>query len=339
LAENPVVFILDGVESYGIEEFVESFTSRMGDPAMAELNTTRLDGRSASDEELRTAAASIPFLADRRLTILTHPLARLTSTARQKRFPAQLASLPPTTALILVVEDHFSWHSRERKSEWEVLKEKHWLMAWAVGAGKRAHVREFSLPKTAEMPQWIIKQAPEFKGQITPEGAQTLANLIGTDTQLASREIEKLLTYVDYQRPVEGEDVLDCTAAVNQVSVFDMIDALAEGNAAKALRLLHTLLEEEEAIGMFGVIVGHFRMLLIAREYQHDGGAMNQFMEVARKPKFVADKVYRQAQRFSLDELTAVYRQLAKLDESLKNGSTLPDLALETFVAEVGGKS
>lgn len=333
--EKPVVFILHGDDSYGMEQFVQSVVSRMGDPGLAELNTTRLDGRSASEEELRTAALSIPFLAERRLVILAHPLAKMGAAASQKRFLALLDSLPQTTALILPVDDHYGWDRNAKKYMWEVLKEKHWLMAWAAGAGKRVHVREFSLPKPAEMPEWIQKQARELKGQFTPQAAAALANLIGSDTQLASREIEKLLVYVDYARPVEAEDVQDCTAVVSQVNVFEMVDTLAEGNASRALKLMHTLLEEEEAIALFGVIVGHFRVLLLAREFQEEGGSLNGFLEAIHKPRFVAEKAYRQAQRFSLAELTAIYHRLAGLDESLKNGQTIPDAALEMFAAEV----
>ena len=334
--EKPVVFILHGDDSYGMEQYVQSVVSRMGDPGLADLNTARLDGRSTSEEELRTAALSIPFLAERRLVVMVHPLAKLGAAANQKRFAALLDGLPQTTALILLVEDHFGWDRNAKKYTWEVLKEKHWLMAWAAGAGKRAHVREFSLPKPAEMPEWIQKQARELKGQFSPQAAAALANLIGSDTQLASREIEKLLVYVDYARPVEAEDVQDCTAVVSQVNVFEMVDALAEGNAPRALKLMHTLLEEEEAIGLFAIIVGHFRVLLLAREFQEEGGSLNGFLEVSHRPRFVAEKAYRQAQRFGMEELTAIYRRLVGMDESLKNGQTIPDVALETFAAEVG---
>ena len=44
--------------------FVEELYGRMSDPSTADLNTTRLDGRQASDEDLRNAAFAMPFLAD-----------------------------------------------------------------------------------------------------------------------------------------------------------------------------------------------------------------------------------------------------------------------------------
>ena len=46
--EKPLVFLLHGDDNYGMEQYLQALLARMGDTGMAELNTTRLDGRSAS---------------------------------------------------------------------------------------------------------------------------------------------------------------------------------------------------------------------------------------------------------------------------------------------------
>ena len=65
MTEKPIIYILHGDEQFAIKNHLDDMISRLGDPVMADLNTTRLDGRSASDEELRTATATMPFLAER----------------------------------------------------------------------------------------------------------------------------------------------------------------------------------------------------------------------------------------------------------------------------------
>ena len=144
-------------------------------------------------------------------------------------------------------------------------------MKWTQAAGKRALRKDFRLPSAGEMPGWISRTAREAGGQFTPQAAQTLAGLIGSDTQLAKREIEKLLMYVD--SAAGGSRRCDRMYRFRQHGQrVAMTDALAEGDASSALRLLHRLMEDEDPMGLFAVIVAHFRGLLVTREILDEGG-------------------------------------------------------------------
>lgn len=337
MEEKPVVIVLHGDDPFAMQQYVNGLYTRMGDPGLADLNTTRLDGRSASDEDLRTAATSIPFLAERRLVVLTNVKARMSNAAASKRFIALLDMLPPTTALVLLQEDEQRWDRGAREMVWSELPETHVLMQWVQAAGKRAAVKVFALPRAQEMPGWIIKRAREGGGSFTPQAAQALANLVGSDTQVASQEIDKLLLYVDRARAVEEEDVAECTTDITTINVFDMIDALAGGETSTALRLLSGLLEEKEPIMLFGAIVSHFRGLVLAREALAEGGGTAEVMKrLPRRPQKVIEKMCAQAARFSQPGLDDIYRRLARMDLEMKSGVVAPDLALQLFVAELG---
>ncbi len=336
--EKPVLILFRGDDTFAMQQAVADLVARVGDPGLADLNTARFDGRSASEDDLRLAATSIPFLAERRLVVLTNPKARMANAAARDRFLALLDMLPPTTALVLVQEDEQRWDRNSRQMDWSELPENHALVQWARKAGKRAALRDFSLPRAAEMPGWIVKRAKESGGAFTPQAALALANLVGSDTQVASLEIDKLLLYVNRARPVEEEDVAECTADITSVNVFDMIDALAAGQTQAALRLLSGLLEDKEPVMLFGAIVSHFRGLLLAREALADGGGQAQVSKLLpRRPPKVIEKMCAQAMRFSLPALEDVYRRLARMDMEMKSGVMAPDLALQMFVAEVGG--
>lgn len=329
--EKPVVYIFHGDDEYAIAKAVEDLCARMGDPALAELNTTRLDGRQAAEEDLRTGANAIPFLAERRLVILSHALARLGGANGRSRYEKFLDNLPQTTALVLLIED-----SRERR-DWKGLKNNHWLRRWAEKAGGRAYLQTFSQPLPGEMPVWIIQRAREMGGQIDPGAAQALAGHTGSDTRLASQEIAKLLTYVNYSRRIEADDVEMLAAPGGQANVFQMVDALASGNQTEALRLLHTLLEEEEPLKLFGMVVRQFRLLLQAREILDERGTAGDIAQQLGQAKFVADKLYAQAQRFSMAELEALYHRLLDIDEAIKTGQAPAELALDLLIVEMPG--
>jgi DNA polymerase-3 subunit delta len=181
--------------------------------------------------------------------------------------------------------------------------------------------------------RWIQEQAKKAGGQFTQPAAELLAGLVGGDTRLADQEIHKLLDYVNYQRPVEPEDVESLTADAAQGDIFILVDALGNQDGRKAMGMLHRLLERQDAISIFGMIVRQFRMLLLGREVLDNGGRRDDVARQLRVTPFVADKVVAQAQHFTLADLEAAYHRLLDLDLAMKTSQIPDDLALDTLVA------
>ena len=335
-AEKPVVYILHGDDSAEMDLFIKALVARLGDPSLVDLNYSRFDGRSASEEDLRTSALAIPFLAERRLVVLDNAGSRL-GKGSEERFKPFLSHIPATTAFILVVTDEFALSGK--KKGWQVLPADHWLLKWQAGAGGQALYRLFHLPAQREMPEWIRKKAAERGGKFNPSAARALADHTGSDTQYALQEIDKLLTYVDYQRMVEPEDVELLTAPGGQVNIFDMVDALGEGNTNRALRLLHALLDETDPLSMFGMIVRQFRLILQAREILDAGIPLASVANELGGPQYTANKVANQATGFSAERLRVIYHRLLELDEGIKSSQWPGELALEMFIAEMKVKN
>lgn len=326
-AEKPRIFLLFGDDTHAMESFVHGMIARMGDPGMAELNTTQLDGKVASNEDLRTAVNSLPFLGERRLVVLSHPLARAQGADGKKRFLAMLEEVPPSTALVLLVEDQLF------RGDWDTLRANHWLRKWVQEAGPKALERVCALPSPGDMPGWIQKEVRRQGGTFSAEAARSLAAAVETNTELAAQEITKLLTYVDGKRAVEAEDVDLLCAPVGQGNIFDLVDAAAEGRTADALRELQILLEFQEALLVFAMLIRQYRLLLQAREILDEGGGAADIAREMVQRDFVANKLARQARRFSMQDLKSIYHRLLQLDEESKSGQTDLVTGLDTFVA------
>jgi DNA polymerase-3 subunit delta len=330
--EKPIVYVLHGDDLIEIEKFVDTMTAKVAETGMADLNLTQIDGRAYSESDLKTAALSLPFLADRRLVILDQAQAVLSKNSADQWRPF-LNSLPDTTALVLIARDEFI--SGGSRKGWQVLDQKHWIWQWIEGAGPRAFYRACRQPGANEMAGWIRQKVETMQGKFTTGAAVALADHTGTDTQYTLQEITKLLTYVDFQRPVEVEDVELLTAPGGQVNVFDMVDGLAEGNVSRAMRLLRGLLDETDPFSLFGMVVRQFRLLIQAREVLDEGGSVETLSKELRIHGFIARKLTSQASRFSAQQLSAVYHRLLELDEGTKTGQWPAELALELFVAEL----
>ena len=329
---KPVVYILHGDDRFSIQKVLQEMIARLGDPGMAELNITRLEGKQTSLAELSTAVNSLPFLSDRRMVIVTNPIERGSRSAERDKWLNLLNTMPDTTALVLIIED------QQERREWVTLKPKHWLRLWAAEAGTHAWLQTYSLPKPPEMPAWIRTHALLLGGEFAPQAANELALHTGSDTEMADREIEKLLTYVNFQRPVTLEEVQLLTSEGGPLNVFEMVDALAEGDARRAQRLLHGLLEQQDAFSLFGMIVRQFRLLIQVRELLDEGKGIQSIVSTLRLHEFVAKKLISQSERFTMSDLEVIYHRLLTVDEQIKTSQMDADIALDVFVTELAVK-
>lgn len=337
-AEKPTVYILRGDDREKIESRLHDFGARLGEPDMAEMNTSRLEGKSLAMNDLRSAALAMPFLTDRRLVIVEDALQPFAGRGKEKdreTFLGLLESLPQTTALVLVTPDSRKY--RRGSFEWETLHEKNWLIAWTGKNPEKAVILDCALPTDAEMTQWVRAKAAELGGSLTPAAVSTLVEYVGNNTQRAAQEITKLLTYVNFDRPADDDDVRRLTAQEQQASIFDMVDAIGNRDGQTAVKTLHILLEDSDALPLFGMIVRQFRLMLQAREILDAGGSQADVSKRLRQHSYVAQKISGQAHQFSLSTLESIYHQLLQIDVGGKTGGMDVGLALDVLIAELAG--
>lgn len=314
--------LLYGTDEFAISRRVSEIAAQTDKDGM---NTSRLEARLTSDEELNNAVNSMPFLSEKRLVILASPSQKYGAGEPRKKFIEFLGKIPPTTQLVLT-------ETLEKK---EV--EKHWLVKWAAKT-ENVEAEAFMLPTVRDMKGWIINEMKNQGGKISSEAAHKLAELVGADTRQAAQEIAKALAYVNWARPVEVQDVEAVCVSTAEVNIFDFVDSLAAGNVKQSQSMLRKMLEEQDAAAIFPMIIRQFRLLIQAREIVEARGMAQDVQEALGVHPFVAGKIFQQAGRFTMRSLDAIYRRLLKMDEAAKTSAMPLDLSLEMFVVELAGK-
>jgi len=284
-----------------------------------------------SDDDLNNATNAMPFLAKHRLVLLANPSARYASPQARKKFLDFLEKVPSTARLIIYENVDVKTYKDKARQEKE--DEKHWLVKWIKKAG--LGLERYALPTQWEMAGWIVHNAKEQGGEFERAAAERLAEMIGVDTRQAAQEVIKLLTYVNWARPVKVADVEAVSILTAEPDIFAMVDALASGNGRLAQRLLHRLLENDDPFSVWGMVVRQFRLLLLAREVIDARGGPREVEQALGVHAFVAEKIFSQAKRFSLIGLEKIYHQLLEIDEAAKRSQVALDLALETLVVEL----
>ncbi len=322
---TPTFYVFHGTDELTRSERVLELRQRLGPADTADLNTVWLDGRTTTLGELRHACESIPFLADKRLVLVTGMLAPRGKGDRSRlsELTEWLPRLPETTRLIFIEE--------------QALPDDHPILHLAREHGK-GYVSRFEPPEVAGLPRWVQQRAQKHGGQIEPPAATRLAQVIGADLRLLNQEIIKLVTYSGAERAVTVADVERLVPYVQQAVIFDLVDALGQRDGRAATAALQSLLNGDEApMGILAMIVRQFRLLVQVKELSMAGENPANIARALGLHPFPAGKLCRQAVNFNLAQLEQIYRHLLETDLQIKSGELTPELALDLLVAGLAG--
>lgn len=322
--DSPRFYILHGSDEFTRSEAVADLRRRMGE--LGELNTVHLDGRTVTLEELRRACETVPFLADRRLVLVTGLLTRLGRGKERGLLEGVLRllqTLPETTRLVLIEDGS--------------LPDDHPVLKYAAGR-EEGYVRQFEPPSPEAFPAWIQARARLHGGDMEREAAVHLAQVIGPgDLRLLDGEIAKLVTYAGPGRAVTPQDVAQLVPYVQQAVVFDLVDALGRREGRQAAILLHRLLDAgENPMGILAMVVRQFRLIILVKDLAGRGENPASIAQTLGIHPFVARKLHTQSANFTLAQLERIYRYLLDLDVAIKTGDMTPETALDLLVAGLG---
>jgi DNA polymerase-3 subunit delta len=350
-----VFYIFHGENEFDRDEALAKLRRELasGDPAMVELNTTVFDGSRLTLGELRHACDSIPFMAKCRLVIVHGLLSRLASGRKgeeqdaavdqdpawkrifREQLAAYLPDLPPTTQLIFV-------EPKSLPASDPVLKAAQAQKEAEKDQGKKAEKEQefataFPLPKEKELAGWIQKRVKGSNGKISGEAAGMLARLIGLDLRLLDQEIDKLLTYVNGERPISADDVRALVSRARVEKIFDLVDCVGRRETGRALQLLHYLLEQEEHPLQILIMLGRqVRILIQVSDLRKQGLVPTEIAGRLGLAPWMVPKFIDQARKFDMAQLEAAHQRLVETDWAIKTGKMEETLALDLLVVGLG---
>ena len=194
--------------------------------------------------------------------------------------------------------------------------------------------------------RWAAVTAQEAGTRLEPEAARELVDALGADMMLVASELEKLLLYTEGRGKITLGDVETMVLAAKQRSLYELTDAISQHNQARALAILHGLLNssdagEDAAIGHLYMLARTFRqMLVILEKNVRDSRAIWQALwQGFRMPPFAADDLIRQARRYKgRRELTRALRLIARADLELRSSPPDKRLVLERLVYDLAAE-
>ena len=304
-------YVLHGKDELARSEALAELRAAL--PAdLADLNTTTLDGRRLKLDQLAAACEAQPFLAERRLVIVTDALKHSKAGKDREELRAWLDRVPEWCDLVFYEADDV-----DKRNQVFTYLSKHGV------------VREFPERKPEELQSWLIKRAGRLDVTLRDDAAQRLVEYVGVDARRLWNELQKLAAYVGHAGTITAAVVERLTIDDQEQNLFKFIDDLSMRRMASALRAARALITDGQAPPyVLFMIARQLRVLIGVQDLaarRMDDRAIAAALGV--QPFIV--------RHFSAAELLAAHDRLLELDHWIKTGRIQPETALEVFVGEI----
>jgi DNA polymerase-3 subunit delta len=219
------IYLVSGDEPLLVGEAADAIRAAARAAGYADRQVFFID-RSFSWDELRLASQSLSLFAERRLFELRMP------SGKPDKGAALLAELAVQSApdlTYLIIADKLDRKAAD--TSWVQAIEKHgaWVPIFPV--------------ETAALPAWLRARAKLLNVDVEPEASQLIVDRVEGNLLAAQQELAKLALLANGE-PISVDLVLRSVGDSARYDVFQLAEAAAGGDAARALRVLMGLKSE-----------------------------------------------------------------------------------------------
>lgn len=274
--------------------------------------------QTLSFEEFKKEISNISLFKERKIIIL-YNLFNLPEF--KKKFLKQLKEFLRTQNIIFICQEG------ETDKEDELFK----------FLTEKAKIYQFKILKGLKLKRWLQREFEKQRISITSDALEELIFFTGGDTWQLSNEVKKLVSFKkDKKEPIQVQDIEKLVRPRVEINIFQTIDAIAQKDKKRALRLIHYHLEKgDSALYLFSMIHFQFRNLLLVRDLMEKGKPLALILKEISLHPLVIKKSFAQARNFSFQQLKRIYQKIFQLDFQIKIGKLKPETALELFIAQI----
>ena len=339
-------YVLAGDEIFLVDRCREAVLKAFVPPDLKDFCLSDLDLSSTPIFDVLDRAQTPSLMAPFQVIFVRNVRQLYTRGAKKEEFAAleRYFKSPNPQALLIFVADFLRIPTDTRRME---MDDKNRFERLTETLGEHCGMIELARVGEEDAMRWAVATAQAAETKIEPDAARELVDALGADMMLIASELEKLLLYTLGRGRITLGDVETMVLAAKQRSLYELTDAISSRNTARALALLHGLLNssdagEDAAIGHLYMLARTFRqMLVIVEKNVRDSRAIWQALwQGFRMPPFAADDLIRQARRYkNRRELTRAIRLIARADLELRSSPPDKRLVLERLVYDLASES
>lgn len=200
---------------------------------------------------------------------------------------------------------------------------------------KTATLIECSTLTPEEARRWMTDEARRQGYELPTETLNLLIGAVGCNLARLTQEVEKLMHYVGAGGRLPPEAAAALVVRSPQEDNFALSEAFWQGDAPRALRMLHRLLERgEEPTALVGLLDWQLRQMLTACDLMAAAVPREALLRELRMPPNRLNAFLGAVRKRSVPKLRRALIRLQAVDDALKRGRATPRGLLEVFLCE-----
>lgn len=303
---------------YGEEEFTKRNIKKMLAQAIVSpddtMNMSRFEGKGINPKEIIDLAETLPFFSDRRLILMEN--------TGYFKSPCDsiieyLSDFTDTTFFVFVEEE-----VDKRGRMYKTVKERGYIC-------ECKHLNNDAIMK------WILGKLGKENKKITRETMNFLLELLGSDMDKISKEVEKLMCYTLDKEVIEISDIEAICSPEITGKIFEMIDAMGNKNKERALELYYDLLvNKEPPMRILYMLSRQFNIMLQIKELSDKGISSKEMESKLKMAGFIISKNLKQLARFKIEDIKKALERAVAIEEDVKMGNIADKIAVEMVIIE-----
>ena len=272
------------------------------------INERFLDGKNLNFEDLKNEVLGLSFFNEKKLILIENAFSNKTLKEKIKEKGKEFLNL----------ENIIIFYEKDKVLKGDILYSF---------IRKKALIEEYDFLKEEELKKWIKEEVLKNEGSISDGALKLLIDYMGNDLWRQKNEIQKLIAYKNKEE-IKEKDVDLLISVQAETNIFNTVDAIAEKDKKRAIKLIKKHLEKGESIfGLLALIANQFKNMIIVK-------TAKDYKRTNLHP-FVQRKSFYQSQKFSIEDLKRIYAKILEIDSGIKTGKVDESIAIETLILEI----
>lgn len=312
----PGLILLYGQESYFVEKGLQTIRDAAVSPQDRDFNLTHFYGRDFKVSDVIEQARTFPMFSERRLVIIKN--IHESSVDQLDGLLSYLEDPVPETILLLTAEKIDA-----RRKFFQLFK-------------KIGTIIEFKKIYENQLPTFVRELAQSYNVTLVGGALKLFCKRVGTNLVEVQGELEKLVGYLGERDLADENDVAAIVSDTRIESVFDLTDALGQGDSSTALKLLDRLLAEGQApLMVLAMMTRHFRQMWKITEMIAQKTPQKEMPKRVGVSPYFLKGLIDQARRFDSQHYRQVFNLFLVTDLALKSSGVEPKMYMERLVLDI----
>ena len=316
-ASIPSVLLFEGDEEHMKQDALHALCKKLLPEGLEDLNRTLLE--SPETDQVIAASETLPFMADRRLTIVRNHPALSGRAEADDRLIEYLPSVPPSSILL------FYCISKPdgRKKLYTAVKKLNGIVTFAP-------------LKDMELTGFVTSAFRDLGKECDERTADFLVFTCGSDTGMLLTEIAKVAAHAGDAPSIHPDSIRAVATPSTECTVFQMVDAVVSGQGSRAFLLMRNqLLAGTDRMYMLSMLLRQFRLLQHIKIMQYEKKSAAEIRSALGVPPFAADQYVRQAAAYTNGQVKNAVNICFDTEFAVKSGKLNQEGAVEAVMLKL----